>query len=129
MPAQGVSARQGGPGLAEVFKRSAIGVAGLVAGVAGGTGVFASPVLAWFLVGGLVVVVLVVAVAAVVVLRPDARLSPFERLIRFASLLLNRAPARFLPTPHAAPPRKATSQQSDSPTLPHPDFRSDEMSG
>ena len=76
------------------FKRNALGGVGIA-----GTAIWVSPLVAWILIGGLLIAVgMIFAVAAVAVLRADATLSPFDRLIRFAGLLLNRAPARFLPS-------------------------------
>ena len=76
------------------LKRNALGGVGIA-----GTVIWVSPVVAWILIGGLLIAVgMIFAVAAVAVLRADATLSPFDRLIRFAGLLLNRAPARFLPS-------------------------------
>ena len=90
-------------GMRGSLKRNALGGVGIA-----GTVIWVSPVVAWILIGGLLIAVgMIFAVAAVAVLRADATLSPFDRLIRFAGLLLNRAPHASCLAPTRRHPRQS----------------------
>ena len=89
------------------LKRNALGGVGIA-----GTVIWVSPVVAWILIGGLLIAVgMIFAVAAVAVLRADATLSPFDRLIRFAGLLLNRAPHASCLAPTRRHPRQSNGSR------------------
>jgi hypothetical protein len=73
----------------------------------------AHPMLGWVFAG---VTAAAIAIVAVVILAPSTEDRPFDRLMRFLGLLLNRSPARFLPQTSHQRPR----QQRPKPLGPKP---------